>query len=233
MKDYITIENEYFEIYIPISFKDYGYEVLNYSTEKIKEYLKFFNELEYGERIKGSFFTTRDDFINRIKMINPNANPPIWASGCFYGGEIQVLLDANNVYNKFWTLAHETFHLLFKKFIYEKNNMQRIVWLDESLACNFDGSTQKLIDEGRFKEIVYNLKNKKKLPIMNDLDFSKGNIKTNDYDGYELFKIVGRYLIETKNNEELLEYVCKENQIKNDGNHILIDSLNYFSNIIE
>ena len=157
VNDYITIENEYFEIYIPISFKDYGYEVLNYSTEKIKEYFKFFNKLKYGAKIKGSFFTTREDFINRIKTLDPNANPPIWASGCFYGGETQILLDTNNVYNKFRTLAHETFHLLFNKFVYKKNNIQRIVWLDESLAGNFDGTTQKLIDEGKFKEIVYDL----------------------------------------------------------------------------
>ena len=143
MENYISIENDYFEIYIPNSLKNYGYEVLNYSTDKIKEYLHFFNELEYGSKVKGAFLISREDFINRIKKLDPKANPPSWASGCFYGGETQILLDINNIYNRFTTLAHETFHLLFQKFIYEKNNMKRIVWLDESLAGNFDGSTQK------------------------------------------------------------------------------------------
>ena len=61
---------------------------------------------------------------------------------------------------------------------------------------------------------------------MNDLSFSKGNIKTNDYNGYELFKIVGRYLIETK--EDLLGYINDENKVLMDGNNILKDSLYYF-----
>ena len=30
MKNYITITNEYFEILIPLSLKEYGEEVLNY-----------------------------------------------------------------------------------------------------------------------------------------------------------------------------------------------------------
>ena len=47
----------------------------------------------------------------------------------------------------------------------DKNNMNRIVWLDESLAGNFDGSTQKIIDNGEFKEIVYNLLNIKLLRL--------------------------------------------------------------------
>lgn len=228
MDNYITIENEYFEIFIPESLKDYGYEVLDYSTNKIKEYLNFFNESEYGEIIKGAFLISREDFIKRIKMLDSNANPPSWAKGCFYGGETQILLDIDNPYNMFSTLAHETFHLLFKKFVYEKNNMNRIVWLDESLAGNFDGSTQELIDNGNFKEIINNLLNNKKLPIMNDLDFSKGNIKTDNYNGYELFKVVGRYLIETK--ENLLSYINDENKVLMDGNDILKDSLNYFHN---
>lgn len=228
MKNYITIENEYFEIFIPESLKDYGYEVLDYSTNKIKEYFNFFNELEYGEKIKGAFLISREDFIKRIKNLDSNANPPSWARGCFYGGETQILLDIDNPYNMFSTLAHETFHLLFKKFVYDKNNMNRIVWLDESLAGNFDGSTQKIIDNGEFKEIVYNLLNNQKLPIMNDLSFSKGNIKTNDYNGYELFKVVGRYLMET--NEDLLGYINDENKVLMDGNNILKDSLNYFRN---
>lgn len=187
-------------------------------------------EKSYGEKIKGSFFLTREDFFNRIEELAPHANPPTWAKGCFYGGETQILLNPQNIYERFCTLAHETFHLLFQKFIYDKNNMDRIVWLDESLVGNFDGTTEKLIKSGKFMEIISNLKNNSKLPKINDLEFSKGNIKTENYDGYILFKVVGRYLIETKSNNELLKYVNTREKVMNDGNTILKDSIEYFIN---
>ena len=135
----------------------------------------------------------RTDFFNRIKKLDPYANPPSWAQGCFYVGETQILLNPEYIYDRFYTLAHESFHLLFQKFIYEKNNMNRIVWLDESLAANFDGTTEKLIENGKFLEIILTLKHNQKLPKMNDLEFSKGNIKTENYNGYDLFKVCTSY----------------------------------------
>ena len=107
--------------------------------------------------------------------------------------------------------------------------MERIVWLDESLVGNFDGTTEKLVKNGKFLEIIMNLKNNQRLPNMNDLEFSKGNIKTEDYNGYDLFKVVGRYLIETKTQGELLKYINDKSKVINDGNTILEVSLIYFS----
>lgn len=107
--------------------------------------------------------------------------------------------------------------------------MDRIVWLDESLAGNFEGTTEILIKNGKFLDIIQNLKNNHQLPNMNDLEFSKGNIKTDNYNGYDLFKVVGRYLIETKKQNELLKYVNDKSRVLNDGNTILEVSLKYFS----
>lgn len=229
MEKYIVMENDFFEVYIQDSIKKFGNEVIKYSTDKLKEFLHFFKVKSYGSKIKASFFTSREDFFNRIKKLNPEANPPSWAQGCFYGGEIQILLNPQNIYDRFCTLAHESFHLLFQKFVYEKNHMDRIVWLDESLAGNFDGTTENLIEDDKFLEIILDLKSKQKLPKMDELEFSKGNIKTKDYNGYDLFKVVGRYLIETKNTDELLKYINDKNQIENDGSVILEESINYFS----
>ncbi len=228
MKNYIVLENENIQIIIPQNLKKYGKDVLDYSTNKIKDYLDFFNESTYGEKIKGAFFINSNDFFARIKVLDPEATPPSWAQGCFYGGETQILLNENDLDAHFFTLAHETFHLLFSKFIYEKNNMDRIVWLDESLAANFDGHTEKNITDGTFKKIIINLLNNKNLPKMADLDFAKDNIKTSNYNGYDLFTIVGRYLIETKSKDELLKYINDKNTIIKDGNTILIKSLEYF-----
>lgn len=228
MKNYIVLENEYFQIIIPQSLKKYGSEVLNYSTNKIKDYLDFFNESAYDEKIKGAFFINSNDFFARIKTLDPKATPPSWAQGCFYGGETQILLNENDLDANFFTLAHETFHLLFSKFIYEKNKIDRIVWLDESLAANFDGHTEKNITDGAFKKIIIKLLNNKNLPKMADLDFDKENIKTSNYNGYDLFSIVGRYLLETKSKDDLLKYIKDTNKITKDGDTILTESLEYF-----
>lgn len=122
MKDYITITNDYFEILIPASLKNYGEEALEYSASKIKEFLSFFKKERYNKKIKGAFLINYDDFIARIKEVSPpnSSLPPKWATGCFYGGETQILINKNNPYERFNTLAHESFHLLFTKFIYEK-----------------------------------------------------------------------------------------------------------------
>ena len=228
MKKYITITNDYYEILIPSSLKTFGEEVLNYSTDKLKEFLSFFKEESYNKKIKGAFLVSRADFIARIKEVaDTNSSlPPQWATGCFYGGETQVLLNENNPYERFNTLAHESFHLLFSKFVYEKNNIDRIIWLDEALAGNFDGTTEKLVKNNTFKNIIIKLRNNNNLPKMNELSFSKGNIITKEYNGYDLFKVVGRYLIETK--ENLLNYINDKEKVISDGKIILEESLNYF-----
>lgn len=59
MEKYITLENDFYEILISESLKDYGEEVLKYSTNKLKEYLFFFKKENYGTKMRGSFFLTR------------------------------------------------------------------------------------------------------------------------------------------------------------------------------
>lgn len=60
------------------------------------------------------------------------------------------------------------------------------------------------------------------------MSFSKGNIITEEYNGYDLFKVVGRYLIEIKSKEDLLNYINDKDKVINDGGIILEESLNYF-----
>ena len=62
---------------------------------------------------------------------------------------------------------------------------------------------------------------------MNELDFQK-NVKTKDYDGYDFFIIVGRYLIETMSDDELFAFINNESKVKEAGETILKDSIDYF-----
>lgn len=227
-EDYITIENEYYEIYIPKEYEDYGNKVLDFSTEKLKENLLFFRENTFGTKIKGYYATTREDYVNRVHLHEPKHTPPKWAGGGYYGDEAIILLTPDTLNKRFATLAHESFHLLFTKFVYEKNGFDRIAWLDESLANNLDGRMEYRIRTGYFEKIIFDLKEKINLPKMNDLDFKKGNIITKNYDGYQLFIIVGRYLLETMSDDEMFDFINDDVKIKEAGETILEDSINYF-----
>lgn len=227
MNKYVTLENEYYELLIPNNLQEYGKEILKYSTLKIKEYLHFFKEETYGEKIKCSIFLNREDFIKRIKekanyIVAPSWTK--WSKGSYCGEEVQILLEqTENIYERIPTLAHETFHFCFTKFIYERNNWDRITWLDESLAGNFDGTTEKRIQRNQFLEMITKLLSKKTLPKMSEL------LENYNDEFLNLFKVVGRYLIETKTNEELYNYIHNIEQVLKDGETILEESLLYFN----
>lgn len=227
--DYIVITNEYFELLINKDNVEFGNKVLEYSTNKIKEYLEFFNEKSYGKKIKAAYLNTREDFLARIKEVKNEEDgmPPEWASGCFYGDEVQILVK-DDINKCFHVLVHETFHLLFGKFVYNKHGFNRIMWLDEALAGNYDDTTKKLIDNGYFKKMIIRYKDNKNLPIMSNFSFNNGVFNTKDYDGYDLVKIIGRYLIETKSNKELLEYINDYDKVIKDSKNILRVSIDYF-----
>lgn len=50
MEKYITLENDFYEILIPESLKEYGNEVLEYSTNKLEEFLNFFKQDNYVKK---------------------------------------------------------------------------------------------------------------------------------------------------------------------------------------
>lgn len=87
-----NLENNFYKILIPESLKEYGTEVLEYSTNKLREFLRFFKRESYETKIEGSFFLTREDFFYRIKILDSKANSPYSIEGCFYGGEHKYYL---------------------------------------------------------------------------------------------------------------------------------------------
>lgn len=227
MKNYKVLKNEYYEMYFPSKYESDIKEILEYSTNKLIDNLKFFNKESYGQVIKASFFDRKEAFFSRIKELNENATPPDWAKGCFYGGENQILFERNNLKIRFYTLAHESCHLLFSKFIYE-NYKERVVWLDESFAANFSGEVEKELANGEFMKKVKKYLNCNSLPNMNEISFKNNNVKTKEYDAYDFFHIIGRYLLEIYSKEELLDFYKDEEKVLKLGKNILNESLLYF-----
>ena len=181
--------------------------------------------------LKGSYFSNRDDFVNYIKSISGGHEPPIWASGCFYNNEIQVLVnveDERDVKFKQYTLLHETVHLYFDKCLYSKFGIQRVRWLDESYATYLDGTTSELQLQD-LKKICQdvNIENFD----MNILDDIK-KVKTEKYNGYDMFKVIGYYIFNQHIEKELLG-TLKTNykKIRSIGKSILKKSIDFILNL--
>lgn len=227
MKNYKNLKNEYYEIIFPDKYEEDIKEILEYSTNKLIDNLKFFNQVSYGQVIRASFFDKKDAFFSRIHELDKNATPPDWAKGCFYGGESQILFEENNIKIRFYTLAHESCHLLFSKFIYN-NYKKRVVWLDESFAANFSGEVEKEMEDGRFIKKVRRYLNCNLSLNMNEISFKNNNVKTEEYDAYDFFHIIGRYLFEVYSSEKLLDFYKDEKRVLKFGESILCESLLYF-----
>lgn len=181
-------------------------------------------------KINVAFFCERKDFVDYIQS-NFNATPPEWAMGCFYGGGIQVLINLNdekNIEKNKHHLLHETVHLYINHFIYDKYKINRIRWFDECFANYLDG-TQKNIKNKELLECC------KKLKLLKNFDLASLNdvkkIITNEYNGYDIFHIVGKYIFENNLQNDYIK-IIKENykKIQEIGKTILSDAINYIEN---
>lgn len=178
------------------------------------------------EKIKASFFTDRESFVEYIQSISNGSTPPSWATGCFYNGEVQTLININKPKEyqaKEQTLLHEMVHLHFDTLIYQKHNLDRVRWFDESYALFLDGTAEK-IPPKRLFEISNKL-----LPFqnlnLNELDDLK-NVKSENYDGYDIFLIVGYYIFKNNLEKELiLKLINNPQEIRIIGRKILKDAL--------
>ena len=66
------------------------------------------------------------------------------------------------------------------------------------------------------------------LANMNEISFKNNNVKTKEYDAYDFFHIIGRYLLEIYSKEELLDFYKDEEKVLKLGKNILNESLLYF-----
>lgn len=227
MKTYVC---EDFEIQYQLGLEELVKKSAEIYNSRIGYIKKLFNcsSKEIG-KIKGAFFTRREDFVNYIKKISNNQTPPDWATGCFYNGEIQQLIEEKNeaeILVRAHTLLHETIHLYIQKSIYEKHNIERIVWFDESLAGFLDGHIENRSKNNLVKTVKSLIKVSKNfdMNILNDWD----KMFTEDYNAYEMFMFVGKYIIENGLDSVYVDLI-KTNpaKIKEIGKTILHSAIEY------
>lgn len=198
------IKTEHYEISYDKRLKSYVKSAIEIAEEGRAALNQLFDYDDECMVLKASYFCNRVDFVNYIKSISGGHEPPIWATGCFYNNEIQILVDVENEKDmnfKDPTLLHETVHLYFDNCIYNKYNIPRIRWLDESFACYLDGTTNKIKLQD-LKNICLNIKDKNfDANILNDVK----KVKTKNYNGYDMFKVIGFYIFNRHVEKEMLD----------------------------
>jgi len=221
------LKTEEFVIDYEPTLEDFIKETLTYATKIRKGLYKLFNcnKNDIGV-LKASFFVSHKEFVDHIKTISGGCTPPDWATGCFYGGEIQVLVDIKNPLQKMNTLAHETVHLFFDKAIYEKYGIDRINWLDESFAMYLDGRASNA-NKNELKQIIdYIIKLADGFDMAKLADYNK--LKTKDYNGYDMFIIIGKYIFENNLQHQFLKKLIEDkNKIIIKGKSILKEAIDY------
>ena len=227
MKAYLC---EDFEIQYQSGLEELVKKSVEIYNSRIEYVQKLFNcsSKEVG-KIKVSFFTNRDDFVNYIKTVSNGQTPPNWATGCFYNGEIQQLVEEKNeteILVRAHTLLHETIHLYIQKTIYEKYGIERIIWFDESLAGFLDGHIENR-SKSNLEKIVKNLIAISKnfdINILNDWD----KMFTEEYNAYEIFMFVGKYIVENNLDKKYIELIKTDpSKIKEIGKTILHPAIEY------
>lgn len=225
MKELIT--NDFIINYAP-ELQEFVEKTVAHAESKKKEFCKVFScdDKDIGV-LKASFFINHDKFIEYIESVSGGRRPPDWATGCFYNGEIQVLVDINNPEIKMNTLAHEYMHIFFKKTVYQKYNIDRVNWLDEAFAVYLDGKPDDISKEelSRMVESLAKISNGFDMAVLSDYN----KVKTEEYNGYDMFNIIGKYIFENKLENEFLELIKKDRKkIVEIGKTILQVAIDYF-----
>ncbi len=183
---------------------------------------------ELTEKIKASFFTDRAAFLDYIKSISNGRTPPSWATGCFYNGEIQTLVNLNSeadFASKEHTLTHEMVHLYFEKLIYQKYKLDRVRWLDESFAGFLDGHNDN-ITQAELSTLFEKLSSLKDFDV-NILDDIK-KVRTESYNGYDMFTLVGIFIFENHLEKQYLSLLkTSPKDIRKLGKEIMSSAINY------
>ncbi|MDD3452871.1 MAG: hypothetical protein PHN42_01150 [Bacilli bacterium] len=194
--DFIIYYTQPLKTFAEMSFKN-----LNMNKKII---LNFFKLNEF-RKVMVILFDDITQFRNYVLSLRDTSNKlPEYATSVFDRGviisyiDLEKIKESENFINKVKTNLHEFIHIVNKEQIYEK----RILWLDEGLAVNLDGTREYLEYGENFKEFlntrILNIKN---LPNMNDLNHGN-NFINNDYNGYDLSYLCVKYLIDLDNIDE-------------------------------
>lgn len=231
--DYIMekIENEYFVINYSKSLSEIVKKMISISTKKVPEIFDFFHIKSY-RKVTVNLFDSIDEFkyfVSDLRGISKEQLPE-YCKGTFDCGMINHYIEPNIIKESFLyntricSIFHELVHVIYYEIILNKNYKDRVIWLDEGLAMNLSGEFQNVL----LDDILDKVLSFKEMPNLNEI--SHGLAFVNDkYDGYIASFISVNYLLETLNNNELLNIIKNKDMIYEIGEDVLNNAIRYYN----
>lgn len=226
----MLFENKHYVINYPLELEEFIAKAVE-NAEGRKQAFEDLFEIDWDNlpKLKASFFITREEFLKYIKELNGFVPGPN-AIGCFCDGEIQALVDIENMYknNSLYTLAHETIHLFIQKIYKDKNRNyieERIRWFDEAYAYYLERPRDNSYNKHYYAKALA-LKEVAQMDV-NILD-DRTKLNTEKYNSYNIFQVLGKYIFDNNLQKEYLR-LLKDNprQLRKIGETILKKSVEY------
>lgn len=213
-------------------------EDFQYLNTKLEEVLSFF-QIKYFTSINLFLFQNQSDYLKRYGTVTGQAS----LMGCYRFDNAYVYADLTKVpKEKFLScIMHELIHIVYQNYVQEEGITKRVIWVSEGIAQNLSGEKNNLSDNNEFitflQERIF-----AEGKIIPDISyFSKyGNsfgtlvdTKTQKYSGYDWSYLMIKYLQETLTSEEFQYFIRNYDYIKKYEHSILINTANYFQNILK
>lgn len=224
-------ENDDFKIFAADSLDDFTADCLVYITEQKEKVLDFFG-LDQFKKIEINLFDNQETFIDFIKKLRwQGANIPSYCKGTFDNYMVNCSLDSKDVFlnpKKYeCSILHECVHIMYNSIA-----KQRVVWFDEGLAMNLSGEGNPLLEVEHLKNFMTHKIFVMNLPDdMNTLIHGEKFVNK-EYNGYDLSYLAVRYLLETREKEEIRELIRNSDKVLELGQEVLPCAMEYFSNKI-
>lgn len=220
-------ENQHYIINYPLEVEKFVFKSVKNAEERKDIFEELFDiNWDNLPKIRVSYFITREEFLKYIKELNGFVPGPN-AIGCFCNGEIQALVDVKTMYKyrDLYMLAHETIHLFIQN-IYKENNIVRLRWFDEAYAYYLECQRDNRYNRYYFDKALI-LKDVAAKIDVNILDDST-KITTDQYRGYDIFQVIGKYIFDNKLQKEYLNLLkTNSKQLRTIGKTILKESIDY------
>lgn len=222
-----VLENDLYIIDYSETLESFAKSTMELLKVKIPEYEELFC-IKIKDKIKVNYFDDLQEFRNFIHNIRNDNSLPEYATATYDNGMINAYIEKDDQNRRVFTSSHELFHILFKKYVLEINNFDRIVWYDEGMAQYMSGEKDKIKDEESFKQFYLKVKKETKIiPELGNLIHGKMFFNEN-YNVYNLSYIAIRYLKEILNPNDFKNLMYNPEKIKEYGKRIVIKSFNYF-----
>ena len=229
----IQFENDNFILYSPDSLNYITNDMEKILNQSLKLYYSLFGVNNF-RKIQINYFDDLNKFRNYIfELRGENDSLPEYAKGTFDNGMINAYIEPNIIegtplYNRRkYNASHELFHIMYQELIWEKNNMDRIIWFDEGMALFFSGEFAKEIEN--FDDFVrMTINNTKKIPDLNTLSHGS-KFETDDYSGYKLSFIAVKYIYDQIGIQKFRELLHDVNKIREYGNNVLFEIIGKYN----